>query len=185
MAYKIIDNFLSNEEFLSIQEFFLSARMPWYYNNHVVYADEEKKDKNAYQFVHVMYIDNAPHGIGVSAIQPILDKLKVFSLIRTKINFQPIREKHYMSAFHQDDYDLTTEEIPYTVGVFYLTTNNGSTHIKGVDTPIMSVANRMVLMSGDLSHAGCSSTDERRVVLNLNFINKETKGLYEHRRAED
>lgn len=176
MAHKIIDDFLPEAEFKAIQEYFLSPKMPWYYNDHVVYGDG-KKDKNQYQFVHILYLDDLPRGLGIQPVQAILDKLEILALLRVKVNFQPVRTEHFISGNHFDNIDFTKNDIPYTVGVFYLNDNNGSTHIG--KKPIMSKANRMVLFSGDTEHAGCSATDEPRVVLNFNFINAETKSLYD------
>lgn len=178
--YRVIDNFLPQHQFKAIQEYFLSQNMPWYFNDHVVYGDaKEKADKNAYQFIHVMYFRDAPCGVGTQAVQPLIDALEVLALIRIKANFSPVREAHYVSDDHYDDADFTDNKIPYTVGVFYLTTNNGATVIDG--DRVGSVENRMVLMAGDLPHHGISATDNRRVLLNFNFINKETQSLYDSR----
>lgn len=184
-SHRVINDFLPLEMFRAIQEFMLSSRMPWYFNDHVVYNDlNEKQNKDQYQFVHMLYKDDTPKGIGIEIIAPILAKLNVFSLIRVKANMTPIREKQVESAMHFDDGDFTENKIPYTVAVLYLNTNNGYTILED-GTKIQSVANRLVLMSGNVKHAGAVATDDMRAVINFNFINEETLKLYATEEVQD
>jgi len=47
---QVIDNFLPKDEFKKIQELFMSANFPYYFNNSV--ADEYDKD---FYFTHTLY----------------------------------------------------------------------------------------------------------------------------------
>jgi len=181
--YKIIDNFLIEPYFQSIKDYFEHHNMPWYYSDSVVYGDKaEKEDKNAYQFTNTLYNYDFPSQAGLDMLEPLLNELKIFSLIRIKVNFNPVRQKPYESAYHYDNADFSGNDLPYTVGIFNLTTNNGYTELKiGKETiKIPSVENTMILLAGDVLHRGVSSTDYKRMLINMNFINKDTKLLYGH-----
>lgn len=182
MNYKVIDNFLIEPLFQNILQYFTHSNMPWYFKDSVVYGDDkEKNDKNAYQFTNTLYNFDLPSSQGIEPIRPLLNELQIFSLIRVKANLNTVREKSYISAMHHDNADFSSNNLRYTVGIYHLTDNNGRTELKiGKDiVKIESKANIMILLSGDTLHRGCSSTDNTRLLLNLNFINKDTNKLYD------
>ena len=54
--------------------------------------------------------------------------------------------------------------------IFYINTNNGYTYFED-GQKIESIENRMVMFPSNIPHAGATCTDEdRRVVLNLNYL---------------
>ena len=64
--------------------------------------------------------------------------------------------------------DLTMNQ---TTAIFYFNTSNGWTEFEACGTKIESIANRMVIFSGDKVHCGTSCTDKHaRVLLNINYI---------------
>jgi hypothetical protein len=177
MSFKIIDNYLPTHEFKEIQNiFFNSQDIPWYFHNYT--SDESEINLINYQFVHMLVKYGEPIHSGHRYILPILRMLNPIIIDRIKINLIPITESNIESGFHLDNAQYVENDIKYTVGIFYLNTNNGSTELED-GTKIQSMENRMVFMSGDIKHRGITATDSRRSVINFSFINSDTHKFYE------
>jgi len=167
---EVIDNFLTEKEFSYIQETMLGPYFPWYYNNFIVSEEDESLN---FQLIHNFYKLNPNYGYQeicdlLELVQPILSKLNMFLLIRSKANLTTITDKHITSGYHCDfDYDCTT-------AIFYINSNNGYTIFKDTKEKVKSVPNRLLKFDTRMKHSGVSSTDEkRRVVINFNYIEKE------------
>ena len=99
---------------------------------------------------------------------PIVDKLDIRSWVRIKSNMRPRTfttvHTHFHTDFPSPKYDgLTTS-------IFYANTCNGYTEFED-GTKIESVANRLALFSGKLSHRGVRQTDTKsRCVINFNWF---------------
>ena len=159
---KITDNFLSDDEFKSIQDWFTGESFHWYYNNSIA---GNKQGLDQFQFVHPFY-DVAKPSINKfsSFLYPFLTKLNAKYIFRIKANLRPRTTTAVLSDFHTD------MSLNQQTGIFYINTNNGYTKFKD-DSTVLSVANRFLSFSGDLEHCGASSTDTNsRIVLNINYI---------------
>lgn len=184
--FEIIDNFLSEEDFLPIQKFMTGAYFPWYFNESTVYLGDDlhdwlephqEFDLCDFQFIHNFYMVNqeygypevnSPHG---QLLNPILKKLNNFSLIKAKANLRTIYKDNQDNhpIYYHRDYDIDC-----TTAIFYINTNNGYTIFKDTKQKVECVANRMVKFDSKLEHAGISSTDEKqRIVINFNYIEKK------------
>ena len=158
---EVIDNFLPDSQFKSLENIFLGCEFPWYYN----FADH--KD-NQFQFTHTFF-DSRPPWNGsqtyFSTVRMFLKPLGARGLIRIKSNLQTKTIFHRKSprGYHIDFANVLTS-------IYYVNTNNGWTHIKG-HGKVKSVANRMVVFDSNLEHTGYSCTNENvRVVINFNFV---------------
>ena len=159
---KITDNFLSDDEFKSIQDWFTGESFHWYYNNSIA---GNKQGLDQFQFVHPFY-DVAKPSLNKfsSFLYPFLTKLNAKYIFRIKANLRPRTTTAVLSDFHTD------MSLNQQTGIFYINTNNGYTKFKD-DSTVPSVANRFLSFSGDLEHCGASSTDTNsRIVLNINYI---------------
>ena len=159
---KITDNFLSDDEFKSIQDWFTGESFHWYYNNSIA---GNKQGLDQFQFVHPFY-DVAKPSLNKfsSFLYPFLTKLNAKYIFRIKANLRPRTSTAVLSDFHTD------MSLNQQTGIFYINTNNGYTKFKD-DSTVPSVANRFLTFSGDLEHCGASSTDTNsRIVLNINYI---------------
>jgi len=117
---KIINNFLKETEFNKIKLGITDQFFPWYLQDGVV----TPKDNHT-QFCHTFYAPklyvNSPY---FNLIVPILEKLKIKSLIRIKANLICKNSKIIEHGYHTDfDYNNTT-------AIFYINTNNGYTKFK-------------------------------------------------------
>ena len=59
--YKVIDNYLSDDDFKTLKDIIFNTEFPWYHNENIVTDDELLKDLNGIPFyyqVHLIYQDN-------------------------------------------------------------------------------------------------------------------------------
>ena len=159
---KITDDFLSDSEFKSNQDYFTGHSIHWYYNNSIT---NNKQGLDQFQFVHTFYDIAKPSLKSFSSfLYPFLTKLNAKYIFRIKANLRPRTTTAVLSDFHTD------MSLNQQTGIFYINTNNGYTKFKD-DSTVPSVANRFLSFSGDLEHCGASSTDTNsRIVLNINYI---------------
>ena len=161
---KIIDNFLDDDEFNIIQQYFLNDDFTWYLNDSIA---NKRKGIDQYQFIHLFFDISRPSLTDWSPfLTPLLHKLKAKYIFRIKANLRPRTSQGVLSDYHTD-MDLNQQ-----TAIFYLNTNNGYTKFQDnslEDVP--SVANRLLTFYGGLKHCGCSATDSNyRIVLNINYI---------------
>jgi len=164
MSVKIIDNFLSKEVFEKLQNTLLGNNFDWYYNSYVEYT---KKPNKQFQFIH-FFFNNNWRGSNFNLIEPIINIIKPFSLVRIKANLLTKTENIIANEFHKDFDNVSN----LTTGIFYINTCNGYTLFKD-NTKVESVANRFVSFDSQLEHTGTSCTDENiRVLINFNYFTK-------------
>jgi len=167
--FEIIDNFLDKESFLKLQHAILSSRLfPWYFQDgkDLEYTDKRNdQDLNQYQLTHLLYDKYKPASVGFSLVEPLLNKLKVKSLIRIKINLILYSPKFYEGYFHTD-----TEDNSLTA-IYYLNDNNGYTRFEKDNKKVESKENRIVIFDSQMKHRGTNTTNKKkRVVLNINYF---------------
>jgi hypothetical protein len=164
MSVKIIDNFLSKEVFEKLQNTLLGNSFDWYYNSFVDYKNKPNKQ---FQFIH-FFFNNNWRGSNFNLIEPIINIIKPFSLVRIKANLLTKTENIIANEFHKDFDNVKN----LTTGIFYINTCNGYTIFKD-GTKVESIANRFVSFDSQLEHTGTSCTDENiRVLINFNYFTK-------------
>ena len=155
---KIIDNFLSGDDFKKIQETFMSDNFPYYFNNTVV---DEKDTKNFY-FVHTLYDQNVVNSDFFKTIDPLINKLNILFLRRIKVNCYTRTDKLIKHKPHKD------LPMPHEGAIFSLNTCNGGTYVG--KKFIKSVANRILLFDPSVSHSSTNCTDQQaRFNININW----------------
>ena len=164
---KILDNFLPIYDFNILQKKVFGNKFPWYYNSTIA---KHKEGIDQYQFTHEFFSTKNPYlqkslSPHCSLIEPILIKLQPQHLLRVKANLRPRTATHVYSEMHVD---LDMNQL---TAIYYFNTSNGWTEFEACGTKIDSIANRMVIFSGDKVHCGTSCTDQHaRVVLNINYL---------------
>ena len=161
---KIIDNFLDEDSFEVLQQYFLSDTISWYLGNSITY---DKQGIDQYQFVHTFFDVGKPYLNNWSNfLTPLFNKLQPKYILRVKANCRPRTTNAVLSNYHTD------MDLHQQTAIFYLNTNNGYTKFQDnslEDVP--SVANRLLTFYGGLKHCGASCTDQNtRIVLNINYI---------------
>ena len=161
---KVIDDFLPQDQFNLLQQYFLSPDFTWNVNDSIA---GKKQGIDQYQFVHTFYDISKPALHNFSPfLTPLFNKLNAQYIFRVKANLRPRTTQGVLSDYHTD-MDLNQQ-----TAIFYLNTNNGYTKFQDntlEDVP--SVANRLLTFYGGLKHCGSSCTDSNyRILLNINYI---------------
>ncbi len=156
---KIIDDFLSEDEYHNLCSFIQDSRFPWTYGKTISESKFCQLTHCFYQFdVPTQFFDN---------VEFFREKLGMASLVRIKANLNPVTEtlQIHDDAWHNDFDNMTT-------AIYYLNTNNGFTKFENGDK-VNSVANRIVIFDSNLKHTGTSCTDSyARLLINLNYFSK-------------
>ena len=182
---RVYDNFVSEEEFLPIHQYFVDTRtgfngesVPWYWVDGV-----NKFGDGRFMFVNLCYgnLQIVNHNM-FQVLVPILMKIDPLSLTRIKANLTlkddtPVDDSHY----HTDDKYCDCvedggkgEDAAMTTAIYYVNTNNGGTQFKNGEQ-VDSVANRLVVFPCHMYHAPIGHTDEKnRIVINFNYFHSQT-----------
>ena len=170
--YKIIDNCLDQETFLTLKNTLLGADFPWYLNSSKVFKNSVVPEKYNYQFTHTFYHNYAGSSDWLKVIIPLVTVINPAAIVRIKANLTPLTSSIITYDFHVDE--------PWFIGktaIYYVNTNNGYTEFENGQR-IESVENRLVIFNSDTLHTGTSCTDEKvRCVLNLNYFEKQLKAV--------
>jgi hypothetical protein len=154
-SIKVIDNFLSDEEFNEVFSMIADSEFPWFYG--LVVSGSKYT-----QFTHCFYQHDEPTYY-YPRMKFFRDKLKMKSLVRIKANLNPRTETLNEHDYHIDFTNMKT-------AVFYLNTCNGYTKFK-TGEKVDSVKNRIVIFDSNLEHTGTSCTDTHaRLVINFNYF---------------
>jgi hypothetical protein len=162
MTYKVIDNFLSEEDYLKIKyEMIDSRNFPWFYYSTV--SLEGFEDETFY-FNHIFFGNPYYKSHLLELVNPIIDKIKPKSLIRVKGNLYTNMGKWMENGKHMD-YDFE-----HKGAIYYVNTNNGYTVLED-GTKIESIANRILFFDSSKPHNSTHCTDQKvRVNININYF---------------
>jgi hypothetical protein len=164
MNCKVIDNFLDNDTFSSIQSEIYGITFPWFQNDHVVSPNMDNTDTWAWQLTHVFYLAASPQSRCFPTLEPILKKLNPAAILRIKANLVPRADKIMEHGFHID-----VTHFKGKTAVYYINSNNGFTVFED-GSKVESIANRMVIFDSTVKHTGTTCTDARnRCVINFNY----------------
>jgi hypothetical protein len=159
--YKIIDNFLSNEDFIYIKNYLTSADMAWYYNEKIN-SHHQEKDLTCY-FTH-SFFNNSNQSYCFKYLIPILNKLNIKALIRVKGNLYPKTNKLEIHKPHID-YPFI-----HNACIFYINTNDGKTILEN-GAEIESIENRMLFFDAHKEHKSTNTTNQKaRININFNYF---------------
>lgn len=171
MNYKVYDNFLDPGTFDDIQKSILGPHFPWYYNNQIVRPgqglENPLQEIYNFQFTHTFYKNYKPNSEHFALMQPILNKINPYALLRIKANMGPATPERIVSGMHVD---YPSEAPNLKTAVFYLNDNNGGTLFEN-GKEIASYANRLVVFDNNLLHSGVSCTDTKfRSLINFCYF---------------
>ena len=156
-------NFLEDKDFIGLRGLFMSNVFPWFLSGKNQDALKEKD----FQFVHIFYEKNNINSQFFDWLNPLLNKIKPFSIIRIKANLLTRTSKIVDAGMHTD-FTLSNNKI--TTGIYYLDDSNGYTNFEKGDR-IKSESNKYVSFDSKLKHCGSTCTDKDfRMVINLNYI---------------
>ena len=164
---RILDDFLSNEDFYKLRDFVANPDFPWFFQDGIT------EPKDGFRYGHSVWkpLNGIVTPLGselYNLIAPILIKLEAKPITRIKVNSDIINEVPYVSKYHVDN-DWCNDKYAWT-GIYYLNTNNGYTEFE-FGGKVGSVENRLLLFRANQNHRGVGQTDTtRRIALNINMM---------------
>ena len=159
---KVIDNFLSKEDFLKIKNLMFSWDFPWYYQ-HLINGHHDTNDLDCY-FTHVIFDKEKGYSGFYNFIKPLLEKIKPKALIRIKCNIYPRTDKLEIHKPHLD------YKFKHNGAIFYINTNDGGTILEN-GKKIDSVENRILFFNSYKKHSSTSTTNAKsRINININYF---------------
>ena len=156
---EIIDNFLPEEEFNSIQSLMMGGQFNWFYTDGLTYDDD-----GLYLMLHMFYQPEVGENSEYLPMwNTFMNKVEAKKCMRIKANLTfktPTIELH---PLHIDYEDIKT-------ATFYINTNDGYTEFEN-GVRVSSVANRVCIFDSNLQHRGTTHTegDHQRIVVNFNY----------------
>ena len=156
---KIIDNFLSEEEFKSIQSLMMGREFNWFYSHGRVDVDD-----GSFNMVHMFYQpDVGKNSQYINMWNNFMHKVEAKKCTRIKANLTFRTSEPEPSSYHTDYEDMKT-------AIFYINTNNGYTEFEN-GVRVNSVSNRVCIFDSNLNHRGVTHTegDQQRIVVNFNY----------------
>lgn len=165
MSNKVVvsNDFLSAQTHNDIRSVLCDYGFPWYYNDSVIYGENEVG--RHFQFTHVFYMADRPASDYFRVVEPLVQALGVRALIRMKANLVTRTDQVEVHGHHVD--------LPYedaTTAIYYVNDNDGYTEFED-GTRVESVANRLVKFPTPMRHSGTTCTNQkRRIVINVNYF---------------
>ena len=156
---KVIDNFLPEEEFQSIQSLMLGSQFYWFYQK-----GRTADDDGLYLMLHMFYQPEVGENSDYLPMwNTFMNKVEAKKCMRIKANLTFKTSTIESGPFHYDFEDMKT-------AVFYINTNNGYTEFES-GVRVSSVANRVCIFDSNLKHRGTTHTegDQQRIVVNFNY----------------
>ena len=155
--YEIIDDFLSDSEYVIIEKVINNNDFPWYYTPDIT----EEGDESA--FTHSLVINNQSYSGYARTIMSLFEKkINIKKTFRAKLNLYTRTDNLKIHNYHFDNLD-------YKIAIFYLNSNNGYTELNNI-AKVESKRNRILLFDGKLEHRSTNCTDEKtRVNININY----------------
>ena len=161
MSHQVIDDFLPEAEFTTLQRFLMetSIYIP------IPYTYRENWQDSIDDFSLQANLRNFP-----SIVDPLLDQYKAQEVHICRANVLMRREHNHIGGFHTD----FTDRADITTSVLYLNDCNGGTAFEDGGF-VESRANRAVIFNNTVPHAGVWQTDTSfRYVINTNFVGEES-----------
>lgn len=174
--YRIVDNFLSDKDFLNLKSIFTNSEFDWNYHfhssttagvvekydtylTHEFFPQKHSRDSKSFGMMDKYYLQ----------VNKLIEKLDVVELMNIRANLNLFLEEPYITEPHVDH-----NEKGYKTCVFYINTNNGKTRLTNIGLDVHCKENRALIFDSDVEHAAIIQTDEKeRIVININFKPKE------------
>tara|TARA_S200000501_G_C20846978_1_gene754014 strand:+ start:103 stop:603 length:501 start_codon:yes stop_codon:yes gene_type:complete len=164
MDIKIIDDFISKEEFNIIKSTLLYNNFPWFLRQVLDDEISQTYDYN-FQLVHIFYAEEEP-SIFFDILHPVLDKLKIVDIHVIKSNLLTRTDKIVKHGFHVDILDTKPN---HRTSILYINNCDGYTEFED-GTKVYSKENRLVTFPTNIRHTGTTCTNNHlRLVINFNY----------------
>jgi len=161
-VYKIIDNFLMDNEFYKLKSIMTNNLFPWYTN--CDYGVSQKDSDDGMYLTHNFYSDYCFRSDFSDLLEPLITKICPKSIVRIKGNLYPGSTNFIYHDYHTD-YDFQHYGF-----IFYINTNDGKTILEN-NVEINSIENRILFFNPHLPHRSTNCTDKKyRMNINCNYF---------------
>lgn len=151
--YKIIDNFLSIDDYnFILKNTIYNDFFNLYLNHGVAFRN---KSKDGIFFTHNFVYNKKITSDFFNVLSPIIEKIKIKELIRIQLNLYPKTTFVNKHEWH-NDLDYSHQGL-----IYYLNTNNGYTILKNnfFNTKIKSIKNRALFFDPSKEHKSTTCTN--------------------------
>ena len=170
----IKDNFLVARVHDNLFKTITSPNFPWYYQNSMTrHLNYLKGQQDNPYFSHLFYSDHQPlSNYYEDIVTPLIITLgNVKSIMVVRANLYIKKDRVYSSRFHTDDCE-GVNKYNHKTAIFYVNRNNGYTKFED-GKKVESIPNRMLIFDASLKHCAVTQMDDdRRIVININYIEK-------------
>ena len=167
--YRVIDNVLSEDDLISIEQNILEAPIFAAHQSTALHQSNNVYDVMMSRVFYSSYYPLCEYNREyLSYFHPLLDKVVDGGfLLRVSLNLTFATSNPYVSQFHVDT------DVPNSrTCVYYLNTNNGGTKFQKSGEIVQSQRNRCVIFPSHFFHAAVNTTNTKlRWVLNINYLN--------------
>ena len=156
---EVIDNFLPEEEFKSIQSLMMGCLFKWFYCE-----GRATPDDGSFLMIHMFFQPELEYkSEHLDIWETFMNKLQAKKCTRIKANLTFKTSTIEPGPFHYDYPDIKT-------AILYINTNDGYTEFES-GVRVSSVANRVCIFDSNLIHRGTTHTEggHQRVVVNFNY----------------
>jgi len=154
------DNFLSKEDFDSLNKSLYDRKFAWFFNDSVSIPGQD----DGFYFTHTFY-DNEPCSPFYKYMQPVFDKLNVKALIKVKANLYPQTDKIIKHGLHRD-YEFQCKS-----ALLMMNTCDGYTYLQEDNKKVQSVENKIIYFNSHLPHHSTTTTNAKaRLTININYF---------------
>ena len=162
LDFKIVDNFLSQEDFDFVKNQLTGDEFPWFFQKEINIGDDPSSNHTF--FTHVFYKDRKVNSQYYDHFQFILNKIDAKAVIRFKANCYPSTTKIIVHEPHID------HEFEHKGFLLYVNDNDGFTLLED-GTRVDSIANRALFFDASKPHQSSTSTNVKaRFNININYF---------------
>lgn len=169
--YRIIDDFISDDDLVKIEQNVLQAPIFKAYESTAFQESDDVYDVMMNRVFFSPFYDSRTKPICdqeyLPYFYPIIDRIPdIKVLLRVSLNLTFATPEPNVSQFHTDNHIQNS-----FTNIFYLNSNNGGTKFKESGDVVQSQRNRLVMFPSFLKHAAVNTTDTKlRWVLNINYV---------------
>ena len=171
MQYRIIDDFISEDDLVKIEQNVLQASIFKAYESTAFQESDDVYDVMMNRVFFSPFYDSRTKPICdqeyLPYFYPIIDRISDLKvLLRVSLNLTFATPEPNVSQFHIDNHIQNS-----FTNIFYLNSNNGGTKFEKSGDVVQSQRNRLVTFPSFLKHAAVNTTDTKlRWVLNINYV---------------
>lgn len=156
---KVVDNYLSKENYEKVKNIVDSPLFAWYFSSKVATLE----DKKGFYFYHILFDKNQIFSDFFKSVSCLWETLNARALLRVKANLYTATNKLITHTPHRD-YPFSNKGM-----VFSINNCDGYTEIEG--KKVKSIANRAVFFNAGKFHSSTTCTDtEVRKNININYL---------------